>query len=130
MAESRLADRPPEFWKAVEADYVGGRLRLKEIHQKHDLTPGEFNYAKTELKWKRRKQTPVSRKAILKRLFRLVDRMTLQRQPGGRAVSARHRRRGPSRCSTRCICRLRPTTYRGHGWRWAPLRGPGRAMSR
>jgi hypothetical protein len=76
MAESRLADRTPAFWKEVEADYADNKLTLPALCEKHDLTLGEFNYAKLSLGWARRKATPVSRKTLIKRLFGLVDRMT------------------------------------------------------
>jgi hypothetical protein len=76
MAESRLGDRPPAFWQAVEADYFASKLTLLQIRVKHNVTEGEFNHARAELGWKRRYETPASRKTILKRLFRLVDRLT------------------------------------------------------
>jgi len=76
MAESRLGDRPAAFWQAVGADYTASRLTLLQIRVKHDVTVGEFNNARKELGWQRRNKAPASRKTILKRLFRLVDRLT------------------------------------------------------
>ena len=76
MAESRLADRPAAFWQGVAADYYESKLTLRQIYAKHDVTEGEFNHARKELGWKRRHEMPASRKTILKRLFRLVDRLT------------------------------------------------------
>jgi hypothetical protein len=76
MPESRVTDRPAEFWQAVQVDYTAGRLTLRELYDIHDLTEGEFSYARAQLGWKRRHQTPASRKTILKRLFLLIDRLT------------------------------------------------------
>ena len=78
MAESRLADRPAAFWEAVLADYQGTKLKLREILQKHDLTQGEFNHARHELKWPPRKRQPLSRKTLIKRLFQLLEQMILK----------------------------------------------------
>ena len=75
MAESRLGDRSPAFWEAVGYDYAAAELPLRQMLLKHDLTQGEFNYAKSQLGWKRRKTPQVNRKQIIKRLFRLLDRM-------------------------------------------------------
>ena len=78
MAESRLADRPAAFWDAVLADYRGTALKLREILQKHDLTQGEFNHARSELNWPPRKRQPLSRKTLINRLFQLLERMILK----------------------------------------------------
>jgi len=78
MAESRLADRPAAFWDAVFVDYRGAELKLHEILQKHDLTQGEFNHARRELKWPTRKRQPLSRKTLIRRLFQLLEQMTLK----------------------------------------------------
>ncbi len=75
MAESRLADRNTEFWQAVHADYLANTLTVRQLLQKHGLTQGEFNHARSELNWTRRYLPQVNRRQIIKRLFRLVDRM-------------------------------------------------------
>jgi len=76
VTDSRVADRPAAFWEEVRADYEAGKLTVRAIHAKHDLTPGEFNYAKDRLGWPRRYRTAVSRAMIINRLFRLIDRLT------------------------------------------------------
>src|SRR5262245_32301852 len=82
MADTELAGRPPAFWEAVGIDYAANELSILEICRKHDLTQGQFNYAKQQLGWARRKTPPVSRDKIIRRLFRLLDRMleNLERQ--------------------------------------------------
>jgi hypothetical protein len=73
MAESRLADRPPEFWEEVGKEYYGTSQPVLALCQKHDLTLGEFNAAKAQLGWRRRKVKKVSRDLLISRLFRLLD---------------------------------------------------------
>jgi hypothetical protein len=75
MTESRLADSNTEFWQAVHADYLGNTLTVRQILAKHGLTQGEFNHARSELNWTRRYLPQVNRRQIIKRLFRLLDRM-------------------------------------------------------
>ena len=73
MAERRLADRLPDFWDAVGKDYYGTNLTILALCQKHGLTVGEFNDAKAQLDWRRRKVKKVSRDLLFSRLFRLLD---------------------------------------------------------
>jgi hypothetical protein len=75
MAESRLADRPPEFWDAVRKDYAGKKLTIRQLLARHDLTQEEFSEARRQRGWKNRDATRVDRKQIIKRLFGLLDRM-------------------------------------------------------
>ena len=78
MAESQMADRPIEFWERVGIDYAANELTILQLLAKHELTKGEFDYARAQLKWGRRKTPQVNRKLIIKRLFRLLDRMLEQ----------------------------------------------------
>jgi|GEM_PF-3428233 len=73
MAESRLRERPPEFWAAVRDDYREGKLKVREILSKHDLTIGEFGHARVKLGWRRRQLSQLNRKHIIIRLFHLLD---------------------------------------------------------
>ena len=73
MVVSRLADRPPEFWDSVGKDYYGTNVTILALCQKYDLTIGEFNAAKAQLGWRRRKIKKVSRDLLISRLFRLLD---------------------------------------------------------
>jgi hypothetical protein len=73
MAESRLRDRPPEFWAAVAEDYRADKLTVREILSKHDLTVGEFGHARIKLGWRRRQISQLNRKHIIIRLFHLLD---------------------------------------------------------
>lgn len=73
MAESRLADRPADFWEEVGKDYYGTNTPVLALCQKYDLTVGEFNAAKAQLGWRRRKVKKVSRDLLISRLFRLLD---------------------------------------------------------
>ena len=75
MAESRMADRPAAFWESVGIDYAANELTILQILRKHDLTKGEFAYARQQLAWTRRKTPQVNRQKIIKRLFRLLDGM-------------------------------------------------------
>lgn len=63
------------FWESVGIDYAANELTILQIRAKYDLTQGEFTYARQQLKWIRRKTPQVNRKSIIKRLFRLLDRM-------------------------------------------------------
>ena len=78
MVESQLADRPMEFWERVGIDYAANELTILQLRAKYELTKGEFDYAKGQLGWGRRKTPQVNRRLIIKRLFRLLDRMLEQ----------------------------------------------------
>ena len=76
MTDSLTADRPAGFWDAVRKDYAANVLSLAAICEKHELTRGQFNDAKAQLKWKRRYSSSPSRNTIINSLFRLIDRVT------------------------------------------------------
>lgn len=78
MTDSHLAERPPEFWERVGIDYAANELTILQLLGKYELTKGEFDYAKSQLGWGRRKTPQVNRRLIIKRLFRLLDRMLEQ----------------------------------------------------
>ena len=75
MAEDDFGGRPMAFWERVGIDYAANELTILQIRAKYDLTQGEFNYARLQLKWTRRKTPQVNRKLIIRRLFRLLDKM-------------------------------------------------------
>jgi hypothetical protein len=75
MAEGLLAERPLGFWEGVGIDYAANELTILQILGKHEITQGQFNYAKQQLGWTRRKTPQVNRQKIIRRLFRLLDRM-------------------------------------------------------
>ena len=75
MAEGDLANRPASFWEMVGIDYAANELTILQLLQKYDLTQGQFNYARSQLDWTRRKAPQVNREVIIKRLFRLLNRM-------------------------------------------------------
>ena len=64
-----------EFWERVGIDYAANELTIAQLLDKHDLTQGEFNYARNQRGWTRRSTPQVDRKKIIKRLFALLDRM-------------------------------------------------------
>jgi hypothetical protein len=72
---SRVADRPPVYWAAVGYDYLETDISGSQLLLKHDLTQGEFNHARTKYGWSRRTVGPADRGHIIRRLFRLADRM-------------------------------------------------------
>ncbi|HWV02012.1 MAG TPA: hypothetical protein VN109_12670 [Devosia sp.] len=75
MADDEFRGRSMAFWESVGIDYAANELTILQIRAKYDLTQGEFTYARQQLKWTRRKTPQVNRKSIIKRLFRLLDRM-------------------------------------------------------
>lgn len=75
MAEDEFGGRPMAFWERGGIDYAANELTILQIRAKYDLTQGQFNYARQQLKWTRRKTPQVNRKLIIKRLFRLLDKM-------------------------------------------------------
>jgi uncharacterized membrane protein YgaE (UPF0421/DUF939 family) len=75
MADDEFRGRSMAFWESVGIDYAANELTILQIRAKYDLTQGEFTYARQQLKWPRRKTPQVNRKSIIKRLFRLLDRM-------------------------------------------------------
>ncbi|MEP7241648.1 MAG: hypothetical protein ABI697_12250 [Devosia sp.] len=78
MAESRLGDRLPAFWEAVGKDYYDDQLTLLALCSKHDLTVAEFQQARMAMGWTRRKTRKVSRKLLINRMFKLLDRSIKQ----------------------------------------------------
>jgi hypothetical protein len=75
MADGELAGRPASFWETVGIDYAANELTLLQIYRKYEITKGEFDHARQQLRWARRKTPQVNRETIIKRLFRLLDRM-------------------------------------------------------
>jgi len=75
MDDGVLSGRPATFWENVGTDYAANELTILQICAKHDLTQGQFNYARLQFGWKRRYLSEVSRDRLIKRLFRLLDRM-------------------------------------------------------
>ena len=71
------AKRPVEFWDPVGVDYRDGELTRREICAKYEITQGELNAAKKRCGWPNRSEAvrAVTRKQIIRRLFRLVDGM-------------------------------------------------------
>jgi len=79
MAEDGVAERPKEFWAAVEADYVVEQKTIAQILLTHGLGREEFDRTRRRLGWRRpRRMQPINRKLIIGRLFRLLDRMLEQ----------------------------------------------------
>jgi hypothetical protein len=74
MSDGEATGRPASFWEDVGNDYAGNELTILQICAKHDLTRGQFSYARLQFGWKRRYLTEVSRDKLIKRLFRLLDR--------------------------------------------------------
>lgn len=74
MADGEVADRPASFWEQVGIDYHANELTVMQLLEKYELTKGQFNYARLQLGWHRRKTAQVNREQIIKRLFRLLDR--------------------------------------------------------
>ena len=74
MADGDVANRPATFWEAVGIDYHANELTILQLLAKYELTQGQFNYARQQLGWKRRKTPQVNRQEIIKRLFRLLNK--------------------------------------------------------
>ena len=81
MTESRRAERPLAYWRAVEADYRAG-TKLTDIYLKHDCTKGEFDRQRERMGWPLRHQPPINRERMVARLLRLVLRHIAQLERG------------------------------------------------
>ncbi len=68
-------ERPASFWEEVRQVYVANEKTLREIQQDFELTPGEFDYARQQLGWPRRRTPVATRKQLIRRLFKMLDRM-------------------------------------------------------
>ena len=75
MAESQPGDRSPAFWDEVHYHYRADELTIRQICERFELTESELHAARTRLGWRGRHAKPISRKKIVTRLFRLLDRM-------------------------------------------------------
>lgn len=73
-----MAERTPDFWKAVQADYFDKRVSIVALCEKHGLTQGEFNHHREQANWQRRYATKVSRAQLIVRLFALLEQHIVQ----------------------------------------------------
>ena len=76
--DPELGDRPPGFWEEVGYHYKSGEMIIRDIRAKFDVTQGEFNYARIKFGWPLRKPQTPQRKALIDRLFVLLNRMLKQ----------------------------------------------------
>ena len=50
MADGAAADRSPAFWETVGIDYAANELTILQLCGKYEITQGQFNYAKLQLR--------------------------------------------------------------------------------
>ncbi len=69
---SKYISRPPGFWDAVEADYLGGE-KLTDVYERHGVTKGEFDHHRRQAGWPLRHKAPINREKLVGRIFWLVN---------------------------------------------------------